>query len=126
MARAQRACRLQNRCGRPELKPKVDEAAKLIADFKKSFKPTLIARDLPKPRQTKLLERGEYNRPQGEPLRAALCAGARDTNPAKCGKRRGAAAHLCDLDGVTGMTEGKSDNCATGTYTVAWTHMRHN
>ena len=60
--------------GKPELKPKVDEAAKLIADFKKSFKPTLIARDLPKPRQTKLLERGEYNRPQGEPLQPDVFA----------------------------------------------------
>ena len=53
----------------PEEKEQAAAVAKEIAVFKKSFKPTLIARDLPKPRQTKLLARGEYNHPQGEPLR---------------------------------------------------------
>ena len=34
----------------------------------KAFTPTLIARELPKPRETKLLDRGEYDMPVGEPL----------------------------------------------------------
>ena len=35
---------------------------------RKSFTTTLIARELPKPRVTKLLDRGEYDMPVGEPL----------------------------------------------------------
>lgn len=35
---------------------------------RKSFTTTLIARELPKPRITKLLDRGEYDMPVGEPL----------------------------------------------------------
>ena len=34
----------------------------------KAFATTLIARELPKPRETKLLDRGEYDMPVGEPL----------------------------------------------------------
>ena len=33
---------------------------------------TLIARDLPMPRQTRVLERGEYDRPQGDPLEPGI------------------------------------------------------
>ena len=33
-----------------------------------SFTTTLVAKELPKPRETKILERGEYNLPTGEPL----------------------------------------------------------
>jgi len=33
---------------------------------------TLVAKDLPTPRVTKLLKRGEYNRPQGDPLRPGV------------------------------------------------------
>jgi hypothetical protein len=35
---------------------------------------TLVAKDLSKPRVTKLLERGEYNRPKGEPLQPGVFA----------------------------------------------------
>ena len=35
---------------------------------------TLVAKDLPKPRETKLLERGEYNLPKGEPLQPGVFA----------------------------------------------------
>jgi hypothetical protein len=59
---------------KPERKEQAAAVAKEMAAFKKSFKPTLIARDLPKPRLTKLLERGEYNRPQGEPLQPDVFA----------------------------------------------------
>lgn len=59
---------------KPELKDQAAMVAKEIAEFKKSFKPSLIARDLPKPRETKLLERGEYNLPKGEPLQPGVFA----------------------------------------------------
>ena len=59
---------------KPELKEQAAMVAKEIAEFKKSFKPSLIARDLPKPRETKLLERGEYNLPKGEPLHPGVFA----------------------------------------------------
>ena len=59
---------------KPELKEQAAMVAKEIAEFKKSFKPSLIARDLPKPRETKLLERGEYNLPKGEPLQPGVFA----------------------------------------------------
>ena len=47
------------------------EATKLssqIATAKKNFTTTLVARDLPNRRVTKLLDRGEYNRPIGDPI----------------------------------------------------------
>ena len=47
------------------------EAKRLIqqrADATAKFTSTLIAKDLAKPRKTRLLERGEYNLPTGEPL----------------------------------------------------------
>ena len=59
---------------KPELKEQAAMVAKEITEFKKSFKPSLIARDLPKPRETKLLERGEYNLPKGEPLQPGVFA----------------------------------------------------
>jgi hypothetical protein len=38
----------------------------------KSFTTTLVARELPKPRVTKLLDRGEYDMPEGEPLQPGV------------------------------------------------------
>ena len=35
-----------------------------------SFTTTLVTKDLPKPRETRVLQRGEYDRPQGDPLQA--------------------------------------------------------
>ena len=57
-----------------DLKPEVDALTKQIADLKKQFVSTLVARDLPKPRQMKLLDRGEYNLPKGEPLQPGVFA----------------------------------------------------
>ena len=57
-----------------DLKPEVDALAKQIADLKKQFVSTLVARDLPNPRQMKLLDRGEYNLPKGEPLQPGVFA----------------------------------------------------
>ena len=37
-----------------------------IGDLQKTFTTTLVAQDLAKPRETKVLERGEYNMPIGD------------------------------------------------------------
>lgn len=39
-------------------------------EAKTTFTTTLVTKDLPKPRETRLLQRGEYDRPRGEPLQA--------------------------------------------------------
>ena len=44
------------------------ELTKKIEDLQKTFTTTLVAQELPKPRETKVLERGEYNMPMGDPL----------------------------------------------------------
>ena len=41
---------------------------KRMTEAQKSFTTTLVAKELPKPRETKLLDRGEYNLPTGDPL----------------------------------------------------------
>jgi len=41
---------------------------KRIAEAEKKFTTTLVARDLPKPRETKVLMRGEYHLPVGDPV----------------------------------------------------------
>ncbi len=41
---------------------------KRMATVKAQMTTTLVAKDLPKPRVTKFLDRGEYDRPRGEPL----------------------------------------------------------
>ena len=41
---------------------------KSIEDLQKTFTTTLVAQELPKPRETRILERGEYNMPIGDPL----------------------------------------------------------
>ena len=43
-----------------------------LATSRKSFTSTLVARDLSKPRVTRLLERGEYDRPTGDPLQPGI------------------------------------------------------
>ena len=48
-----------------------DEAQRLAGQFEslqKKFTTTLIAKELGKPRETRLLRRGEYNLPEGDPL----------------------------------------------------------
>ena len=41
---------------------------KKIGELQKRFTPTLVAEDLKKPRETKVLRRGEYNLPFGDPV----------------------------------------------------------
>ena len=47
---------------------KTAELHKQLTEAYKAFTTTLIAKELTKPRVTKLLERGEYNLPKGDPL----------------------------------------------------------
>ncbi len=43
-----------------------------ISNAEKNFTTTLVAKDLPQPRETKLLERGEYSQPIGDPLEPGI------------------------------------------------------
>ena len=45
-----------------------------IGKLQKTFTTTLVAQDLAKPRETKVLERGEYNMPIGDPLEPGVPA----------------------------------------------------
>ena len=58
--------------GKLELHKPAAELVKRIVEVRKAFTSTLVARDLPKPRDTRLLERGEYNRPQGDVLEPGI------------------------------------------------------
>ena len=51
-----------------ELKQTASGVADGVKQLQASFTTTLVAKELPKPRPTKLLTRGEYDLPQGEPL----------------------------------------------------------
>jgi hypothetical protein len=55
-----------------ELQKKATELASRITQAEKKFTTTLVAKELPKPRVTKLLHRGEYDQPQGEPLQPGV------------------------------------------------------
>ncbi|MDE0819571.1 MAG: PSD1 and planctomycete cytochrome C domain-containing protein [Opitutales bacterium] len=55
-----------------ELQKRATGVAKSLADSEKRFTTTLVAKELPKPRVTRLLERGEYNLPVGEPLQPGI------------------------------------------------------
>ncbi|MEX2216732.1 MAG: PSD1 and planctomycete cytochrome C domain-containing protein [Phycisphaeraceae bacterium] len=48
--------------------------AQKIAELEKDFTTTLVAKELPSPRETRLLKRGEYDLPDGEPLKPAVPA----------------------------------------------------
>ena len=50
-----------------------EDAAKR-AELEKNFVTTLVAKDLPKPRPTYFLERGEYDQPQGDPVEPGTLA----------------------------------------------------
>ena len=55
-----------------ELQKKATDLANRITQAEKKFTTTLVAKELPKPRVTKLLHRGEYDQPQGEPLQPGV------------------------------------------------------
>jgi hypothetical protein len=57
-----------------DLQRRATETAKSLAAAEKKFTTTLVAKELAKPRVTKLLERGEYHLPVGEPLQPGVPA----------------------------------------------------
>lgn len=50
------------------LQPRAAELAKKMAELEATFTTTLVVEDLPTPRTTKVLSRGEYNQPIGDAL----------------------------------------------------------
>ncbi|MCH2183874.1 MAG: PSD1 and planctomycete cytochrome C domain-containing protein [Mariniblastus sp.] len=64
----------------------------------KQFTTTLIARDLPKPRPTRLLQRGEYDLPVGEPLEPTVLPGMGAMPDGAPGNRLGLAQWLTSPD----------------------------
>ena len=55
-----------------DLAPKASELARRMKEAKDRFTTSLVARDLPKPRPTHVLHRGEYNQPQGDPVEPGI------------------------------------------------------
>jgi mono/diheme cytochrome c family protein len=51
-----------------ELHPRAIDLQRQISEIEATFSPTLIARELPQPRPTHMLRRGEYDLPVGDPL----------------------------------------------------------
>ncbi len=58
----------EGRLAKLGLQAETGQLIKQRADATARFTTTLVARDLAKPRKTRLLDRGEYNLPTGEPL----------------------------------------------------------
>ncbi len=56
------------------LQKDASDLANRIAELEKSFTTTLITRELPKPRPTRLLDRGEYDMATGDPLEPGVPA----------------------------------------------------
>ncbi len=57
-----------------DLQKKAADLASRITQAEKKFTTTLVAKELPKPRVTKLLHRGEYDQPMGEALQPGVPA----------------------------------------------------
>ncbi len=55
-----------------KLSERARDLKKRMADAQANFTTTLVAKDLPKRRETKLLQRGEYNLPTGDPLQPGV------------------------------------------------------
>ena len=53
-----------------DLAPKLTELSERLEAVEASFTTSLVARELSQPRETRLLHRGEYDAPRGEPLKA--------------------------------------------------------
>ncbi|MEZ5302092.1 MAG: PSD1 and planctomycete cytochrome C domain-containing protein [Verrucomicrobiales bacterium] len=55
-----------------EAMPAAQALVKRWEELEKTFTTTLVAEELPKPRETRLLDRGEYDLPKGEPLEPSV------------------------------------------------------
>lgn len=79
----------------------VEQAKKLLpklAALEKSFTTTLVAKELPKPRPTKVLHRGEYNQPKGEALSPGIISVAASFPEGAESNRLGLAKWLLSAD----------------------------
>ncbi len=68
----------QSFAGKPsplsDLQKKAGELSRRIVEVEKKFTTTLVAKELPKPRVTKFLRRGEYDQPVGDALQPGVPA----------------------------------------------------
>lgn len=79
----------------------VEQAKKLLpklAALEKGFTTTLVAKELPKPRQTKVLHRGEYNQPEGDALEPGIISVAASFPTGAESNRLGLAKWLTSAD----------------------------
>lgn len=79
----------------------VEQAQQLLpkmAAIKKGFTTTLVAKELLKARETKLLHRGEYNQPEGESLKPGIISVAASFPPDAESNRLGLAKWLTSAD----------------------------
>jgi len=81
-----------------DLRKRATAVAKEIADAEKKFTSTLVAKELPKPRVTKLLDRGEYDMPVGEPLQPGVPVSLGDLPKGEPRNRLGLARWLVSRD----------------------------
>ena len=81
-----------------QFQQRAGELAKQIADARAHFTTSLVAQDLPKPRPTRLLRRGEYNLPIGDRLEPGIIS-AMGAFPAEAPRNRlGLARWLTSRD----------------------------
>ena len=76
----------------------VAEVADKIRQLESNFTTTLVVDDLPEPRQTHLLRRGEYDMPEGDPLEPGILQVMGNFPPDAPPDRRGLAAWLTSSD----------------------------
>ncbi len=57
-----------------EIHKRASELSTQIAEIESTFATTLVAQELPEPRPTRLLQRGEYHLPTGDPLEPGILA----------------------------------------------------
>ena len=74
------------------------KVANQIRELESNFTTTLVARELPKPRETKLLRRGEYHMPEGDPLAPGVFAALNPLPKEAPSNRAGLAAWLTSAD----------------------------
>ncbi|MCA9138748.1 MAG: PSD1 domain-containing protein [Planctomycetales bacterium] len=80
------------------------DAAKLVADFQsleEGFTTTLVAQDLPTPRETRVLRRGEYDQPIGDPLQVGVLSAMGTLSDTAPRNRLGLAQWLTSRDHPT-------------------------
>ena len=82
----------------PKLTSKAQQLVNQHKALEKRFTTTLVAKDLPKPRETKVLRRGEYDQPLGDRLAPGVFSVMGDLPPDASKNRAGLAAWLTSPD----------------------------